>query len=447
MENKRTIFITSFYGLIGRNILSTSTLEILKKQTDIRIVILLPEAKKDLYSKFFSSDNVIVEGVASFKRTIRESVSDILFFYLSPLEYWRISRKDLITKGKIVQAFFFWILSVLGRVKFVRSLARSADGFILPRNKYKYYFEKYKPDLVFATDMFRTHDVDVMREAKRRGVFVLGMVRSWDNISTKGLNHFIPDRVLVHGDKEKGEIIRFCDIPENIIEIIGVPHYDKYIAGKHISREDFFRRFNLDPNKKTILISPPLRHYAKDAIVETIVNALAPFEDVQVIIRMQLIGKSNLGKLKSIPNKLAIDAPDSAEDFESADITTGDEALSDMLYHCDIMASYMSTLAIDSVVFNKPPIYIGFNTKLLPYNQSMRWFYDVDCARELIETGGVDLAKSVNELVGLTLRHLADSSLGKEGRSKIIDLYCFKLDGKSGERLVDAILRVLKTST
>ena len=50
-EPAKTIFITSFFGLIARNILATNVLKILKERPDLKIVILALEAKKNLYQK------------------------------------------------------------------------------------------------------------------------------------------------------------------------------------------------------------------------------------------------------------------------------------------------------------------------------------------------------------------------------------------------------------
>src|SRR3989344_393749 len=66
IRGMKTIFITSFFGLSARNILSTSILNILSRNANSRVVILAPQEKSDDYRRYFSAGkpNVIVEGVA-----------------------------------------------------------------------------------------------------------------------------------------------------------------------------------------------------------------------------------------------------------------------------------------------------------------------------------------------------------------------------------------------
>jgi len=52
-KHSRTIFITAFFGFTGRNLLSNNMLDSLSKKLNSRIVIFLPDGKKELYQKQF----------------------------------------------------------------------------------------------------------------------------------------------------------------------------------------------------------------------------------------------------------------------------------------------------------------------------------------------------------------------------------------------------------
>src|SRR3989344_4687195 len=299
----KTILITSFYGLIGRNLLATNILPtIFKEAPDARVVILLPEEKERRYQELFGSQRVIVQGVPHIPETPLELFIAKIFYFMSPTESSRIAR-DAVRQFSLLKARVWWAVGQLGRVRFFRQLARKIAYLIGSKRRYQKYFDQYKPDLVFATDIFRHQDLDFLREARSRGVRTLGMVRSWDNISTKGLNHFIPDHVVVQAEKMKEDIVKFGDVNPGKISIVGVPHYDRYVTDKRAPRDEFFKSLNLDPRKKTVVISPPLRHYTMDPIPEAIFKALEPHKDIQVIVRLTLVGKSNLGDLKPIPCK------------------------------------------------------------------------------------------------------------------------------------------------
>ena len=442
---QKTIFITSFYGFIGRNLLSTGMLDIFQQEPNLRIVIFLPPEKKELYKKLFPSDKIIVEGVRNIRgRSKIDKFLGTIFAFSSDVHCWRMERASFRRKGKYLHAALLWLLSKLGRLKAFRQLVRWLDYMLAPKNLYKEYFEKYKPDLIFTTDIFRDQDIYLMREARSRGVFVLGMVRSWDNINSKGLNRIVPDKTVVNSPVIKNEAIKYCDIKPNDIYVVGVPHYDRYVTERRASRVELFKKLDLDPNKKMVLISPPIITYTYDPIAPAIVKALE-FLDLQVVVRLHMMGKSNIGDLQSVPNKIVIDAPDKVRDPIHADITVTDKDayLADLLYHSDVVISHISTLTIDAAVFNRPSIFIGFDIALKPYYESLRRFHDMEYLKKMRETGGVRLAENLNQLVEYTRQYIANPKLDNEGRKNIVDNYCWKLDGKSSRRLVDAILSCL----
>ncbi len=438
----KTIFVTSFFGLIARNILATDFLKILRSRPDLRVVILTPEIKAENYRRLFGGSNVIVEGVPLPKPFFKDRFFTVLFHHLSDTAAWRIHR--LIYRksgGNLLLAGVYWLLSKLGYSKTVRRLARWAEYRCLPKNRHRKLFEKYEPDLVFATDVFHEQDLDVMREAKSRGVKIIGMIRSWDNVTTKGLNRLIPDELVVNTEKIKEEAICYNDIAPEKIRVVGIPHYDNYIREKRSSKEELFGKLGLDPRKKTVFFAPPSDIYAEgDPIAEVVVKALGRL-DAQLLLRLYLVGGVDLGDIKPVSGKLAIDEPGSGSDFQQADLTSGDAHLADLLFHSDVVVAFASTLAIDAVVFGKPVVFVGFDgTAGRSYWQSLRRFYDYDHQRSILKTGGVKLAGNTEELVGFVKDYLANPRLNEEGRRKIMEERCWKLDGKSGERLANFVL-------
>lgn len=445
MQNQKTIFITSFFGFISRNILATDTLKILRQQPNLKIVILAPENKQKKYEESFGGENVIIEGIKIEKPTKIERIFSVLFHNLSDTIAWRIHRLIGIKRDKrYFSAPFYWILSKLGHFKIVRQLARWADYVFMPKNRYKKYFDKYKPEMVFATDLFQSNDIDVMREARSRGIFVLGMVRSWDNITTKGLNQIIPDQLIVNTEKIKEEAVRYNDVNPKNIHIVGIPHYDRYVVESRTSRDKLFNELRLNPSKKTIFFAPPSDIYSEgNPITKKVIKVLSTL-DAQLLIRLYLVGNIDLGDIKPMLDKIAIDAPESAGDFMQADLTSGDAHLADLLYNSDVVIAFASTLAIDAAAFNKPIVFIGFDGDERPYWRGLRRYYDYDHQRLLLETGGVKLAKNMEELITYTKQYLNNPKLDEEGRKKMIQERCWKLDGKSGERLAKTILQYLK---
>lgn len=441
MATSKTIFITSFFGFIARNILATTFLELMRQDKNLRIVIFTPDKKAERHRREFGGGNIIVEGVSLKTPSRFERLLTVIFHNLSDTNTWRIHRLIHLKRDKNYLGFaLYWVLSKLGYLKFVRNLARWVDFQFSPKNRFQKYFDEYRPDLVFATDVFEPNDVDMMREAKHRGILVAGMVRSWDNITSKGLNRIIPDKLIVNTERIKEEAIKYNDVlPENIF-VVGIPHYDYYVTEKRTGRAALFEKLSLDPKKKLIFFAPPADLYAnRDPIAVKVLDVLYPLE-AQILVRMPLVGETDLGRYQSVPQKLAIDEPGSASDFVSADISrSGDAHLADLLYHSDVVVAFASTLAIDAVAFNKPVVFVGFDAEPRPYWDSLTRYYDYDHQRALLETGGIRLARNPEELVRYVNDYLKNPELDATGRKRIINDRCWKLDGHSGERLANII--------
>lgn len=446
MVGRKTIFISSFFGLISRNILSTDALNILKKCGNLRIVIFVNVGRKELYEKNYGGENVFFEEIESKKTNSFDGFINSIFLNSSDTVSRKIHR--LIEKkkgGKYLNFTFHWILSKLSHFKLYRFALRSIDNYIWFDNRFAKYFDTYKPDLVFSTDIFEPNDISIVRAADRKKIPVLGMIRSWDNITTKGLNRVLTDKLVVNTPKIKDEAIKYCDFKSDDIFIVGIPHYDAYVTEPRMSKNELFKELNLDPNKKAIFFAAPSDIYTQgDSVTTKVINTLSSL-DAQIILRLYIVGQVNLGNIKPIPNKMAIDDPGSGEDFNQADLTGKDSHLADLLYYSDVVVAFASTVAIDAIVFNKPVVFVGFDGKdNRPYWQSLRRFYDYDHQKSILDTGGVRLAKTPYELEIIVRDYLLNPDLDKKGRSKIMEERCWKLDGKSGERLAEVLLRFLE---
>lgn len=457
----KTIFITSFFGFSARNILSTSILEILNANSNTRVVILAPREKLELYKGNFASGrkNTIVEGVVlknsameTFQwTTASDSRLERFFFSLflnaSDTNTRRVYRIAARRSQKFyLRSFFHWILAKLGNLKIFRETLRYLDFKLLPKNLYAEYFEKYCPDLVFSTDLFSDHDVQIMREARARKIPIVGMVRSWDNITSHGLNRIIPDKLIVNTPKIKEEAIRYCDISPEAIEVVGIPHYDRYLEEKKISRVELFKELNLDPKKRTLFFAPPSDIFTRNNPISVqVIKELSKMNDIQLIIRLYLVGDVNLGDIKPLSGKIAIDAPEKSRHFVGVDLAPkADAHLVDLIHHSDVVIAFASTLAIDATVLGKPVVFIGFDGEPRPYWESLRQYYDFDHQRYLLNTGGVQLAENMEGLVKNIRDYLNNPSLNQEKRKVVADEFCWKLDGKSGERAARFLINELK---
>ena len=104
-----------------------------------------------------------------------------------------------------------------------------------------------------------------------------------------------------------------------------------------------------------------------------------------------------------------------------------------------------STITIDAACFDTPVVNVawdGFST--VPYEKSCKRYYNFNHYKKIVETGGVTVAQNLEETLQQIQRYLDDPTLEAAGRARIRDEQCYKLDGRSGERIGNYLVELLK---
>ena len=445
----KTIFITCFQGFVSRNILSTDAFTTLVGGGDVRVVIFAPEKRKETLQKEVGGENVLVEGIPVSPEREKWNerwawvwATNLLCTRTRSIQRWSKFERD---RNK-----FDYIFSIcaanLGRFRFVRSLYRFLADKIVTGADFDSFFERYSPDLLFAADVYTLQDVKMMRCAKRRGVITVGMVRSWDNVTSKTLLSHIPDYMVVNSERVKDEVSRIGDMPKRRIFAVGIPHYDRYLSSECMPRTQFLKANKLDPQKKVILFATPGDKYLeKNPITPMVLESLKDL-DVSVFVRLPVVGRDELGDY--VPPKNAVfDNPGMYPNFTEAHMTKeADRHLADCLNVSDVVITWASTMIVDAAIFNKPTILIGFDASPRPYHKSIDQYYDYDHHKFALESGGVRLVKSPEELKHWVERYLREPSLDKDGREKIVKEYYGEFDRKAGKRLGNYLIEKLSAS-
>ena len=454
----KTIFITSLNPFVTRNILFTDVFKKLTAAPDTRLVIFCPDYKKDYFEKNFlprqardKGASVVIEGI----KTEKLSRQDIIFGYLGQslvnTKRLAIRRGEILLKNKkIINYLIAIFLSQIGRLAVVKKAARFFDRLTISKNKFAAYFDHYKPDLVFAPDVFHPDDVHCLAEAKRRRIRTVGMVRSWDNITNKGLFRIKPDLLIVNNEIIRDEAIRYEDVKEKNIFISGLPQFDYYLNEPRSGREEFFRRINFDSKKPLVLFSPWGGRFIDTdwQILQILKDAMANGEipqDLQFLVRMPPNDTIPMGSF--VPDEhFRIEYP--SRQFQNG-VYRDQEMdrpamvhLADSLYYSGLVIAYMTSLNIDACAFDKPIVGVAFDGwENKPYLKSVKRFLDFDHTAKMLPTRWCPFARSKEELIADINRYLKNPGLDKKERSEFLKLQAWKMDGRAGVRIADFLLR------
>lgn len=444
----KTIFIACFHTLISRNIIGTPVLDILAR-SGLKVVVLIPNYKKEYFEKTYPRPNVIFEGV-NVGLAVRSRMVRIFKRLVEAMPQTKRAslgrRRDFSGRKKALWRYllFYWPLGVLGKFPLAVKLVRRLDFHLSPKGRFYELLDKYKPVLVFSTDVQSEHDVALMQDARRRGMRIIGMVRSWDNLTTRHLR-IIPDEFTVHNEIIKKEAIEITGFPAAKITITGIPHYDKYLRGPTKSREDFFREIGADPQKKLIVYVPICDFRLEDNSVDRFLLEILAGFDANIFVRFPPAERVDLRGFAK-PLNMFFDHPGHVFDEKimgDRDVTpAGDERLANALSFANVVVSGPSTVVIDAALFDRPIILVDFYPRLVKDDERI-YEYGAEHVAPLLKSGGIRLAKSKEEFFDFLNDYLAHPEKDHEGRKRIVAEQCWKTDGQSSQRLAVFILDLL----
>lgn len=453
----KTIFIPIFTQAESKNLLLSKVLLTLKNVPDLRIVIFTQEQKIPGYRERFGAANIHIEPMEDLEHDrglLRQAISMIAYNSIPTRTIWTRQNRIVALHPSITNWLllpFKKIIWLFGHFRLWRELLRATEPLFHEDTIWDAAFGKYRPDLVFATNMIHGTSVALIKAAKRRDVPNIGMTKSWDNFTSKTLLRTKPSLLIVNNPLTCREATDIGDMnPKNVV-VVGLPQYDDYLKSElHLAREEFFERFKLDPSKKllTYFMGGPLaihdpRDHVKMLSAAIIMGKLPP---ATVFVRSHPKYEVSLDELKSLPH-VKIHMPGQEirgikgdREFDMEDL----KVLISTLYWSDVTMNTGSTMTIEATIFDKPVILIGFDGYTRkPHYESIDHTMDITHYRYLVDTGAAWRVKNEEELVTAVKTYLENPGLHHDGRKRLFDEQVWKVDGHSGERLASVLINHL----
>jgi CDP-glycerol glycerophosphotransferase (TagB/SpsB family) len=302
-------------------------------------------------------------------------------------------------------------------------------------------------------------DYEFLKYARAVGVTSVGIVKSWDVLTMKGYIPVPLDYYLVWNQIMKQEITRLHHVPQDRLGVTGIPQFDIYAKRSGAQpRDDFLNKLGLDPAKKTILFatSAPAINPDDPEILRQLAIALEERGALaQILARVH--HQDSLERYHGITHSnLAFQVPGSIGRVLNASdahlVSSGDkrlfepnflEELRDTLLHSDVVLNTASTMSLDAIAMDKPVVNIAFDLEPKGYYKSCRRYYDFDHYQPIVESGATRIAKSFDEFVSLIMRYLDNPGLESLERSRLRNTMCYKLDGRSVQRVADSLFCIL----
>jgi hypothetical protein len=209
-----------------------------------------------------------------------------------------------------------------------------------------------RPDVLVVTPLVRigSHQSDYVKSAKALGIPVVFPVFSWDNLSTKGLIHEIPDRVLVWNEWQRAEAIEMHGVPAEQVVVTGAPRFDHFFAMKpKVARERFCRKRGLDPARPILTYLCSSNFVAgreREFVIRWIdeIRRVPSLAECSIVIRPHPREKAQWRKFRRPPG-VAMSWPRSI---------TGDRSLFDTIHHSAAIVGLNTSAEIEAGIAGRP---------------------------------------------------------------------------------------------
>ena len=287
-------------------------------------------------------------------------------------------------------------------------------------------FRRVNPDVLLLTPLlyFGSQQAAHVRCARRLGIKSVLGVGSWDHLTTKGLIHEIPDRVLVWNEAQKREAIALHGVPADRVVVTGSQAYDHWFSTKPaLDRAGFCRKVGLDPERPMVLYlcSSPF---------------IAPHEVGFVRSWMTAIRRSSDERLRGV-SLLVRPHPQNAAQWENVDLAAefehaalwpktgvnpiGGVARSDYfdsMYHAEAVVGVNTSGMIESGILGKP-VYSVLTEEFASTQEGTLHFQHL----KNVEGGLLHLAGSLEEHASQLSRLLADGRSERQGTRQFIQAF------------------------
>ena len=447
--NRRTILVVVGEDIIVRNLLATDFGDVLRRHAardGARLVIVAPPDLIRRIQEVIGND-VEVHALPRVRRTAWELLLTAIMrnSISTHTNTWEKMRPFADGTASLAATLAKrWWTAIAGRSELVKVLLRRLFLFGRPDEAIMHLFDTVQPDVVVPLCLVRfDYDVCIAREGRRRGVPIVGMVRSWDNLTSHGLLNIVPDVLLLQNRFLMDAARRYQVIPLAVCEgSLGIPHYDAYhdAANHVIPRSQLCELLDLDPQKRIILYGAMGEFlFTRERDMITIFDELLAhdpaLQDVQVVFRAHP---------SFIPEGSELDMT-RVRVFKPSGFTgasrgfSNERILMSMIYHADVVITCGSTFGIDAFVLDRPLICVAFDGRHPePYWRSAARYYDSYTHYEaFVAAGCVRCVRSDVEL-GHALRDaLASGRVDPGDRRRVLDLFVEPFDGQAGRRLAN----------
>ena len=457
--DRHSILISVPHGAAAGNMLRTGVVRrVLEADVDVRVVVLSPMASDATFVAELAHPRVSIEPLAPHQPRGLEArlVALMQAAYIDSgiTESVRIRRLEAQAKGTIR-----WIRAkrLIAQAIAPSLVARPSRYALIDRRvshaSAEALFDRTQPImLVTSSPGLILSEVPLLRTAARRKVWSMAIDPSWDNFTNKLLPVRRVNRLVVWNQLMKEQAIELHGYEPDELTVAGVPQWDRYFRdGVSVSRDAFCARVGADPARAllTVTTTPRELYPHHDHVLRVMLEAMREnrfARPAQILVRLHprddLAHYAEFERTPGIILEKPFRDTVRAADGLAVDVTADSQQhLADTLRHSDVIVNVASTIAIEAAIFDTPVVNISFDGQdRSEFARSARRYYRFTHYVNITRHNAVRVAESPDALIAHVNAYLANPALDADGRRQVVREQCEYVDGKSAERVAQAVV-------
>ncbi len=303
-----------------------------------------------------------------------------------------------------------------------------------------------KPSVIFCTNQRSSAAIAPIEAAKSLGIPTISFIFSWDNLP-KATTVVEADYYFVWGEHMKKELLFYYpDILEKQVMVTGTPQFEGHFNKEHLlSKESFFRHYNLDEDKNYICFSgddittsPNDPYYLEDT-AKAVSQLNQKGYNIGIIFRRCPVDFSDRydSVLKTYKDIIIPIAPiwEEAGSMWNAIMPTLSDTklLVNTAAHTDLVINVGSSMVFDFACHDKPCAFINYDTEIrnhptwniehiykyvhfqsMPNKKAVLWLNDKESIGSIIEKAinqdNQDTIKSAKDWFNIIVDHPRSAS-------------------------------------
>lgn len=401
-------------------------------------------------------EEVSESWVVRFQREILDLAHGRWLWSKAAQERWRLRDKEVRTARqktfRIVKKSLAVPFANRPGLRFLSYCERLSSRLLNKTQIFSDLFRSLNPTVVFnGSHIHSSIATPAVQAAQWLGIPTATFVFSWDNLTSQGRIMLPYDYFLVWNETIKKQLLEMYEwIDPNHVFITGTPQFDLHFREEnYMDRGEYCERVGADPSRPIVLYTSGMANHmpGEPEIVEHIADVLSKFPTGN---RPQLMVRVYAKDLTGRFDELRARRPDiifADPIWDPRWLTPKPEDASmfvNALRHSAVGINIASTISLELCMFDKPVINIGYDP---PSGNEIGLrnarFYSFEHYKPVVDSGAVQVAWSTDEIHSLIANCLSHPEELRRQRKQLIDqMFGNTLDGKSGERVAEAILRL-----